>query len=52
LRLARVELEFTAVARSGQTDYGANTASNLICTRGLFPGGKLAATWSWPLVCI
>jgi len=35
-----------------QTGSGAHPASYPMGTRGSFPGGKAAGTWSWPLTSI
>jgi hypothetical protein len=35
-----------------QTRSGAHPASYPMGTRGSFPGGKAAETWSWPLTSI
>jgi hypothetical protein len=35
-----------------QNGSGAHPASYPMGTRGSFPGGKVAGTWSWPLTCI
>jgi hypothetical protein len=35
-----------------QTCSGAHPASYIMCTRGSFPGGEAAGTWSWPLTSI
>jgi len=35
-----------------QTGSGAHPVSYPMCTGGSFPGGKLAAAWSWPLTSI
>jgi hypothetical protein len=35
-----------------QTGSGAHSASYPMGTRGSFPGGKAAGSWSWPLTSI
>jgi len=42
----------SSLYRRVHNDSGAHPASSLMGTRGSFPGGKAAGTWSWPLTSI